>query len=382
MTIGDSIKSSKLKPVWNETHKAWRLNIPASLSVTRKRRQEFYPTKAAAQVAVDQYKARRDSFGGSLSSMSPARIGEAAECFKLLAPLNVTLLDATRDYIVRHNQRISSVSLETLFDLFMDAKAGAIHPKYLRNFKQARNRFPEFNRMIAADIQTSDLERALDGVSGGARNAFLRQYRAVFNFGIDRGYLTVNPVRKSSFVARPRQRKEILDPGQVQTIFDHALEHHPAIVPYLVVTFFAGVRPEDEANAIHWDDVGDLVTVRESKTADVREIPLSSNAQAWLNAYGARGGVRSGRLVSVPPARLWSARRSAYAAAGIPTIPQDTARHSFASYWLPVHGYDLNRLVELMGHTSTTMLRNHYLNRSEGVRAKAESFWRILPKMA
>jgi len=307
--------------------------------------------------------------------MSPARIGEAAECFKLIAPLSVSLLDVTKDYLARHNQRLQSVSLTELFDLFMDAKISK-HPKYLKSIQQTRNRFKDFNQMTVADIQTSDIERALEGISGGARNAFLRQFRAVFNFGIDRGYLTANPVRKTSFVARPKFRKEILDPAQVQAIFDFALANHPEIVPYLTVTFFCGVRPDDEALSMNWDDVnGNVVTVRESKTDDVREIPLSDNAKAFLRAYEARGGLRTGKVL---PCSTWqrdNRRRASYAAAGLNRIPQDAARHSFASYWLPVHGYNLNGLQELMGHTDSTMLKNHYLNRSEGVREKAEAYW-------
>src|SRR5208283_3684390 len=77
VTISKFMKASRLKPAWDESHQAWRLNIPANLSASGKRRQEFYPTKIAAVVAGDQYKARRDSFGGTLSTMSPARIGEA-----------------------------------------------------------------------------------------------------------------------------------------------------------------------------------------------------------------------------------------------------------------------------------------------------------------
>ena len=53
---------------------------------------------------------------------------------------------------------------------------------------------------------------------------------------------------------------------------------------------------------------------------------------------------------------------------------QDGMRHSFASYWLPIH-HDVDRL---MGHTDRATFSRHY---HAGVpRAEAKKFWVIRPK--
>jgi hypothetical protein len=51
-------------------------------------------------------------------------------------------------------------------------------------------------------------------------------------------------------------------------------------------------------------------------------------------------------------------------------------RHSFASYWLPIH-HDVDRLMGKMGHTGPTTFSRHY---HAGVaRAEAKKFWAIRP---
>jgi hypothetical protein len=52
-------------------------------------------------------------------------------------------------------------------------------------------------------------------------------------------------------------------------------------------------------------------------------------------------------------------------------------RHSFASYWLPVH-HSLDKLLVMMGHSGgTSTFSRHY---HAGVpRVEAMKYWRILP---
>jgi integrase len=55
---------------------------------------------------------------------------------------------------------------------------------------------------------------------------------------------------------------------------------------------------------------------------------------------------------------------------------QDGMRHSFASYWLPIH-HDLDRLLHQMGHADKATFSRHY---HSGIsRAEAKAFWAIRP---
>jgi hypothetical protein len=54
---------------------------------------------------------------------------------------------------------------------------------------------------------------------------------------------------------------------------------------------------------------------------------------------------------------------------------QDGMRHSFASYWLPIH-HDVDCLMGQMGHTDPATFSRHY---HAGVpRAEAKKFWAIV----
>ena len=51
-------------------------------------------------------------------------------------------------------------------------------------------------------------------------------------------------------------------------------------------------------------------------------------------------------------------------------------RHSFASYWLALHG-DINKLTLMMGHATTAMLFKHYFKAAKKI--EAEKYWKIGP---
>ena len=76
-------KRSSLEPRFLKSHNSWALNVPAELSNTGNRRQLFYPTKKAASAEAEKLKARADNFGISLTALTPARIAQAAEAFKI-----------------------------------------------------------------------------------------------------------------------------------------------------------------------------------------------------------------------------------------------------------------------------------------------------------
>ena len=72
-------------------------------------------------------------------------------------------------------------------------------------------------------------------------------------------------------------------------------------------------------------------------------------------------------------------RRKNAAAAGLDALPQQGARHTWASAWLRQHG-DIDRLVLQAGHESPTVLWNHYYQAMTPKDAAA--FWAIYPPAA
>src|SRR5258705_13274590 len=108
---------------------AWVVNVPPNLSSTGKRQQLFFPTKTAAGVECEKLKARKDNFGISLTTITPARIAVAAECYKLLEPYGIDLLDAVRSHIQLVKVRTESIAFGVAFDRFAELKQTK-SPKY------------------------------------------------------------------------------------------------------------------------------------------------------------------------------------------------------------------------------------------------------------
>jgi integrase len=363
---------------------AWCVNVPKELSETGKRRQLFFETKSEAIGEYERLKARRDNFGNSLSAITPARIAEASEAYKLLDERHASdsLLAIVRRYLAQHDLRSQSVNLSTLFDEYVAARSHRTK-KYLAEINKSRSPLERLTTRLVCDIAPAELERHLSKVSAGNRNAVMRYLRAMFNHGIKRGYLLENPILKLDFTHRVRREVQTIPSAIVAKMLNHAVEYDLQLVPFLVLGFFAGIRPDGELQKLEWTDVlfeEKTIVIRPevSKTNRRRFPRLSANAESWLDAYKLRGGVMKGKILRFTPNILRTKRRANWSAAAGKTAKwiQQGMRHTFCSNWLALHK-DVNELVLQSGHDSVdTMWRNYH----KGVTEKeAKKFWAILP---
>jgi integrase len=374
------LKPSKIKSREKRGLSPWCLSVPPHLSPTGKRQRTFYATKANAELEAEKFKVRKDNFGISLSTLSPARIADASEAYKLLGD-EVSLLEAVKDFMAVHRQRLASITFLDLFNRFIDAKADR-NKQYLRELRFTRDRFPTLHSRLASELTHNHLEPLLMAITPGGRNPVMRYLRAVFNYGIKRGFMAENPIAKLDFAERPRREVQTLSNGQVKTMLEHALEHDIELLPFLVLGIFCGVRPDGELQKLEWSDIDlndQVVTIRPevSKTRRRRFVDLSYNAKAWLESFIAHAGIRQGQVAGFGEAALRTKRTANWHAAGIKTWPQQAMRHTYCSNWLAQHK-DINKLVLQSGHDSVDTMWRHYHRGTTG--ADAEAFWGIEPK--
>jgi integrase len=354
------------------------------ISPRLKRQRLFFATKLEAESEAELLKTRQINFGHSLNTMSPERIAEAAACYERLelACPGATLGQAVVEFVAFQARRTTSVPMRTLFDSFLEAKKEA-NPNYTRQLRNVFGRVAVLNDVIVRDLEPQQIETALKGFPDGNRNAALRYLRASFNHGIRRGWLTENPVRRLEFKKRIRDSVEVISPATVKKLLVDALAKDLELVPFLVLTFYAGVRPDGEVQELVWSDI-DLtakkhhVTIRPSvaKKRRKRWIDLSENALAWLHEYSVRGGKMEGKIGPFSASTLRRKRRKNATAAGLSSWPQQGARHTYCSCWLREHG-DINKLVLQAGHESPQVMWNHYY---QAVTPEASAaFWAIYP---
>ena len=212
----------------------------------------------------------------------------------------------------------------------------------------------------------------------------MRYLRAMFDYGIRKGYLAKNPIKQLDFPKTREEEVETIPNAQVTGMLQDALANDLGLLPFLILGFFCGIRPTGELPELDWtdiilDDSHPQVVIRPevSKTNRRRFVDLSPNAVAWLEAYRLAGGSMTGPVVNgLSEDTLATHRKANREAAGVTRWVQQGMRHTFCSNWLALHK-DVNKLVLMSGHDSPDTMWRHY---HRGVtETEARAYWAILP---
>jgi len=357
-------------------HAPWVVNLPPLLSSTAKRERRYFDNKKAAKEFCAQQRIRLENYGTASTSLPAGKIEEAAAAFDKLNGTGIGLLEAVEQVLRWKYAREKSVTFKTMFEKFTESK-GNRSSAYLTALRYTLPRFVALHDRLACEISASEIEEQLNGMSASVSNAFLRYLRAAFNFGVRRGWCQENPVKRIEMQTL-RMRKEILTNAQVTALLKATVEIDLELLPYQLFCIFAGVRPK-EVERLKWSDVNieeKFIQVPEetSKTGVRRVVDMELLLVSWLDYYVRRGGRTDGAIV--PTKNLRTKLRAIRVRAGFQLWPQDAPRRTYASNWLAAN-HDVNRLNNLMGHTSPAMLWRHY-QRAVTQRRAAE-FWKIEP---
>lgn len=265
----------------------------------------------------------------------------------------------------------------------------------------------EHGRKLAATFSPAQAEDWIFAANTDSmRAARRRAAHAVFEFAMRRGYIDRNPVATVERVEpAPRDEVCILTATDAAELMSRAEKHAPALVPYLAIGLFAGLRPMNELRGLDWRDIdleGGNITVRRasSKTNRARLVPISPNLRAWLETvppsrrtgsiYYSRRLLdwiagkepRQDRRIAEPGKIKRAAKKKGKKTRmEFEPIPwgQDVLRHTRTSFRL-AQTKNAPLVAEEGGHTPAIM-RQHYANRTLRA-ADVELFWNILPTKA
>ena len=266
----------------------------------------------------------------------------------------------------------------------------------------------EHGRKLAATLTPAQAEDWIFAANTESMTAARRRAaHALFEFATRRGYIERNPVATVERVESPaREEVCILTAADAAELMGRAEKHAPALVPYLAIGLFAGLRPMNELRGLDWkrdiDLAGGNITVRRasSKTNRARLVPISPNLRAWLETVPPSR--RTGRIFFSRRLLDWIAgkeprqdrriqcpgkiKRKAEAEGKktrmeFEPIPwgQDILRHTRTSYRL-AETKNAPLVAEEGGHTLAIMPQ-HYANRTIRA-AEVEAFWNIMPTKA
>lgn len=169
-------------------------------------------------------------------------------------------------------------------------------------------------------------------------------------------------------VPRPPEAPEVtvLSPKDAARLL-RSCRPSPAVWRYALAGLALGLRPSEAARVTRASLRDGHLEVAGRKTNQTRF--LSLDAGLW-RAFTAGKGQHPGDLPAGVLRRLWREARDRAAV----TVPPDALRHSFASYWLPIHA-DRPRLAELMGN-SPEIIARHY--RRPVPAAVARRYWQAI----
>jgi integrase len=294
--------------------------------------------------------------------------------------------------------------LDDLIERFLDhlaakVKDGQRASGTLRTYKQTLSFFQRFfgNNPSIADINPDHVAEYLRWRRtqlGGAKRARKNRtetsartrekdyvtLRTLFNFAVDREYLTRSPVKKADRPApAPKPRREMLKPAQVDAVIAGCGDR-PMLAMWVLLLADTGMRPS-EALALRWQDVNldrAEVTIgrgRPTKTKRERTVPLSPRLLAALRDHFTKYRV-PGRAALV--LHHLTARRHHEAGATInglsrafagaveraklpPAVTPYWLRHSFATN-LAEAGAALAKVSHFLGHTTLETTKKYYVH--------------------
>lgn len=294
-----------------------------------------------------------------------------------------------------HHPAGPALTVEALADDYLDAKHGRRgkrlverreattegHRKRLISFLSA------YGARAASQITPADVDtwKEAGGWTGINLRNYLASVRALFNHGIRKGVVGMNPAEAVEWPHVKPTAPVIMSVKEVQAYLNTLADGFTDLLPREALSFFCGLRPE-ELSRLDWRNVSldnRLVTI-EGDVAKIqghrRHVEIPDNAVAWLASLALASGPVY-RLASA--SALYKARRAARRAAGVP-VPDNAGRHAFASYHLALH-QNAAQTAEALGHPDATLLKNVYRNitASDGrpiTQAAAAAYFATRPK--
>jgi integrase len=380
-------KRATFKPVHVPgREKPWKIDMPASISSTGHRARYFFESKQDAINFADEQKIRLKNYGtAGLSSLSPSQAEQAVRAFSVLDPHGVTLNEVIEGWLARRNAAEKTVTFKEGFRQFEQhlalkkIKGRPVSESYRRQVKYTFPRFPALHDRPLTEIDARMIAHATEGMKPSAKNSFLRVLSALFSWcaEVPRQWMKENPAQNVPKDSVGGAEVETFTPDETARILDACVRVDESLLPYHVLGFFAGIRPEElertQWEFINLDENAIVLPAQATKTGKRRVVEIDDTLAAWLRWIMARHGIQQGPIVS--PINLRKRLRAVREEAKVTWI-QDGMRQSYASNWLAIHK-DEHRLRDNLGHKSADELWDHY---HKAVTAKfAKKFWEVLP---
>ncbi|MEA3188169.1 MAG: hypothetical protein QOD99_1999 [Chthoniobacter sp.] len=309
------------------------------------------------------------------------RLGQLVDWFigwrNDLTPHRKKVADAVDHYIKHLGNNARSITINELIAHFRRSKerkgVGELH---LRDISKRLERFASiFGDVLANEVTAAEIEDWLHGLGlgGQSTNNFRVHLHGLFNFGMKRDYLGINPVTRVDRVKVIRKPPEVFAPEEVARLLTTAWERGDGeLLAYLCLGGFAGLRTAEmfdlDWRAIDWQQGFINVNAQAAKTAKRRLVKILPPLEAWLQPFAKLSG-------TFAITNFQKRHREFFKAAGFVRWKVNGLRHSYATYHL-AKWQNAAALAKEMGN-SVGVIREHYRNLAAP--KDADRYWDIQP---
>jgi len=388
-----------LRRIARKSRKSWQLDYRTN----GKQHRLAFKTKELAEAEQERIEKQITDGGTAWLAISAGERIEVMTIYREVQKAGYTLRKVWEDHKRgSHGGDVKPQTLQAAYNQFIaEREQMLVSDSTMAALRSNVGRFirPRAALQVTA-VARQDVMDWLVPFKGRTFNSYLTSLNTYFRWCVKLKYLKTSPAADIEKIDERRmanldEEPPVMSPAQVVELLKAARRTDPALLPYIAICLFAGLRPEREAGHLAWSDIGETILVRglHAKDRQRRYVTIQPVLAAWLARpfYSRRRGPVAGNL---PPRNLRKRFEAVRAAAGLfspkPSAEggvdsaksnegkwkHDWMRHTFASYHLALYGAE--KTIAALGHGDYEMLFGHY--RALVTREQAEQFWKLTPE--
>jgi integrase len=323
---------------------------------------KFVSNRVEAQEYIDSLKPHAETI--KTSQLTPQQVSETILCLRHLEEKKstLTLLQAV-ELGLKHHTPGSQKTIGSIADeIVKSAKARNARQSSVTQLQSALDIICDtFQKRPVASITSAEIQNWLDSAkpdirerrrahksqnpkstptgapspatiiwSPRTKNNYLKQFSQLYTFAKRKGYCAVDPCESLDPSIITRKPPGILTPAQVKTLLDAAREKKPLLLRFIALGAFGWIRREEICGLTNADFRSDgmiQITTDNSKTRELRYIPVNDTLKAWLAIAPKSDAPTPSKNDDV----MGEWVRNLAASVGI-KIPHNAFRHSSISY--------------------------------------------------
>jgi integrase len=234
--------------------------------------------------------------------LSPQQVATAESVFRRIEEKKFPLsLDQIVEYAFKnYREPVKQITLKDALNEFIkERKATNDRPLTIRNLEQRIGGIVDHQpEKQLAEVTEVEIKALISKPGRGpvTRNNERRVFLQFFNWASEKGYCAINPVTPIETVKIDREEPQILPLPKVRALLSAARSYKDgAVLPYVALSLFAGIRPAELARLSSWSNIkldrgtitigAEAAKLRARRVIELPKLDGESNLAEWLEPH-------------------------------------------------------------------------------------------------